>query len=116
MAKIISLPSGATVTIKDASELKVKDRTRIMTAGDGESESRRGVALGNALLAVIIKEWSYDLLIPSVKEDSIGELPIPDYVALMELTEDYTNKLFPDLVGSAENEADPKAITENSEG
>jgi len=71
MSKKITLPSGATVTIKDATELKVKDRNRIMRAGDAESQAEKGIAISNALLAAIIEDWSLDLLIPSVKIDSI---------------------------------------------
>jgi len=114
MSKKINLPSGATVTVKDAVDLKVKDRNRIMRAGDSESQSERGIAIGNALLAAIIEDWSYDLLIPSVKIDSIEELPIKDYVELMKETDSLTKELFPDLTDSVENASDPKVITENS--
>jgi hypothetical protein len=114
MSRKITLPSGATVTIKDAADLKVKDRNRIMRAGDKETPAEKGIAIGNALLSTIVEDWSYDLLIPSVKEDSIEELPIPDYVALMKQTEDLTKELFPDLKNTVENESDPKVVTENS--
>lgn len=114
MSRKISLPSGATVTLKDASELKVKDRNQIMIAGDEGSQAQKGIAIGNALLAVIIEDWSFDLIIPSVKVDSIGELSIPDYTALMKETDTLTKKLFPDISDSVENASDPKATTENS--
>ena len=114
MSRKITLPSGATVTIKDASELKVKDRNRIMLAGDEGSQAAKGIAIGNALLTAIVEDWSYDLLIPSVKEDTIDELPIPDYVALMKETDNLTKELFPDLNDTVENSLDPKVTTENS--
>ena len=114
MSRTISLPSGATVTLKDASELKVKDRNRIMIAGDEGSQAQKGIAIGNALLAAIIEDWSLDLLIPSVKIDSIEELSIPDYTALMKETDTLTKELFPDISDSVENASDPKATTENS--
>jgi len=114
MSQKITLPSGATVTVKDASELKVRDRNRIMRAGDKTTDAEKGIAIGNALLATIVEDWSYDLLIPSVKEDSIEELPIPDYVALMKQTEDLTQQLFPDIKNTVENASDPKVTTENS--
>lgn len=114
MSRKISLPSGATVTLKDASELKVKDRNRIMIAGDEGSQAQKGIAIGNALLAAIIEDWSLDLLIPSVKTDSIEELSIPDYTALMKETDTLTKELFPDISDSVENASDPKATTENS--
>jgi hypothetical protein len=103
MSKKITLTSGATISIKDASDLKVKDRNRIMRAGDKQSDAEKGIAIGNALLSTIIVEWSYDLMIPSVKEDSIEELPIKDYVELMKYTEDLTKDLFPDLADTDKN-------------
>ena len=113
MSRKISLPSGATVTLKDATELKVRDRNRIMIAGDEGSQAQKGIAIGNALLAAIIEDWSLDLLIPSVKIDSIEELSIPDYTALMKETDTLTKELFPDISDSAENANDPKAVIEN---
>jgi hypothetical protein len=116
MARKITLPSGATVTLKEAAELKVKDRNRIMVAGDEGSQAQKGIAIGNALLATIIQEWSYDLIIPSVKVESIEELSIPDYTALMKETENLTKELFPDINDTPESASDPKATTENSNG
>ena len=116
MTKKIKLPSGATVDIKDANTLKVKDRNAIMKAGDGELSAAKGIAIGNAMLTIIIEDWSYDLLIPSVKQDSIEELPIPDYVALMKETDSLTKELFPEIIDTVENAQDPKVITESSNG
>jgi len=107
MSKKINLTSGATVTIKDADGLKVKDRNRIMRAGDAKSDAEKGIAIGNALLATIIEDWSYDLLVPSAKEDSIEELPIKDYVELMKLTEDIIKDLFPDIADTDKNKLNP---------
>ena len=112
MSKKITLTSGATISIKDASDLKVKDRNRIMRAGDKQSDAEKGIAIGNALLSTIIVEWSYDLMIPSVKEDSIEELPIKDYVELMKYTEDLTKDLFPDLADTDKNRTNPDSPLE----
>jgi hypothetical protein len=114
MSKKINLTSGATVTIKDAGDLKVKDRNRIMRAGDKDTSAEKGIAIGNALLSTIIEEWSYDLLIPSVKEESIEELPIKDYVELMKLTEDLTKDLFPDLADTDKNRTNPDSPLDGS--
>jgi len=114
MSNKITLPSGATVTLKDAKELKVKDRNRIMYAGDGDTSAKRGIAISNALLVTIIEDWSYDLLIPSVKEDSIEELPIPDYVALMKQTDSLTKELFPDLNDTDANRKNPDSPLDGS--
>jgi hypothetical protein len=113
MSKKITLPSGATVTLKEADGLKVKDRKRLMLAGDIESKAERGIAIGNAMLATLIEDWSYDLLIPSVKEDSIDELTIPDYVALMKETDSLIKEIFPDFEDTDENRANPDSPKEN---
>ena len=114
MSKKITLKSGATVTLKDANDLKVKDRNRIMRAGDKGTDAEKGIAIGNALLTTIIQEWSYDLMIPSVKEDSIEELPITDYVELMKHTEDLTKDLFPDLADNDKNKLNPDSPLDGS--
>ena len=114
MSKKITLISGATVTIKDAADLKVKDRNRIMRAGDKDTSAEKGIAIGNALLSTIIVEWSYDLMVPSVKEDSIEELPIKDYVELMKQTEDLIKDLFPDLADTDKNKLNPDSPLDNS--
>ena len=114
MSKKITLPSGATVTIKDALDLKVKDRNRIMVAGDNKGDAEKGIAIANALLAAIIEDWSFDLLIPSVKADSIDELPIKDYVALMDETTSVTTDLFPELADTDKNRQNPDSPLDSS--
>jgi hypothetical protein len=113
MSRKITLPSGATVTLKEAAELKVKDRNRIMVAGDEDTQAKKGIAIGNALLAAIIQDWSFDLMIPSVKVDSIEELSISDYTMLMKETENLTKELFPDLNDTDENKQNPDSPLEN---
>jgi len=111
----ITLPSGATVTIKDPSGLRVKDRNRVIKAGDGlTGEIAKGLAFSEALIATIVEDWSFDLLIPSVKSDSLEELEIADYDALVKASEDISSILFPTLAKNEKNEADPKATTESS--
>ena len=111
----ITLPSGATVTIKDPSGLRVRDRNRVIKAGDGlTGEIAKGLAFSEALIATIVEDWSFDLLIPSIKSDSLEELEIADYDALVKASEDISSILFPSLAKNEKNEADPKAITESS--
>jgi len=111
----ITLPSGATVTIKDPSGLRVKDRNRVIKAGDGlTGEIAKGLAFSEALIATIVEDWSFELLIPSVKSDSLEELEIADYDALVKASEDISSILFPTLAKNEKNEADPKATTESS--
>lgn len=115
MSKKVTLPSGATVTFKDPAALRVKDRKRVMRVTD-EAEGgdlSKAMALTDALLAMLIADWSFDLIIPSVKVDTLGELTMEDYDFLVEETKDAQKSLFPKLGKTEESEADPKALTDN---
>lgn len=116
MAKEIELPSGAKVTLKDPSELKVKDRKQVMKTADSAEGGDLGkaLALSDALVAMLVVSWTFDLPIPSQRLDSVDELSMADYDALVEATKDAQKALFPSLGETPENETDPKAITANS--
>jgi hypothetical protein len=103
--KTVTLPSGNTAVFRDPDTLKVKDRKKILMAiGAEDLGLAQGLKLVDGLLAMIIKEWSFDLIIPSVKIDSLDELSIPDYDALTEAAADAQKKLFPNF--SDDGEAD----------
>jgi hypothetical protein len=75
MSKKITLPSGATVTLKDPQNLRVKDRKRVLKSAETEGgDLSRALALGDALVAMLVESWSFDLLPPSVKMESLDEL------------------------------------------
>lgn len=115
MSKVIKLPSGATATLKDPKTLKVKDRKRVLKASEVEGgELSKAIALSDALIAMLIEEWSLDLIIPAIKLDSLDELEMADYDALVEMTKEAQEVLFPSLAKTDENEANPKATTADS--
>lgn len=116
MSKKVTLPSGATVSLKDPSNLRVKDRKKVMTTADSATggDLAKALALSDALLAMLVEDWSFDLPIPSVQMSSVDELEMKDYDALVEHTKDAQKALFPSLADTVENEKDPKAITGNS--
>lgn len=115
MSKKVTLPSGATATLKDPKTLRVKDRRAIMTASEkGEGDLGKALALSDALLSVLIEDWSFDLPIPSVKISSVDELEMKDYDYLVEQTKDAQKTLFPSLADTTENQNDPKANTADS--
>jgi hypothetical protein len=115
MSKEVKLPSGATVKLKDPSLLRVKDRKKVMKSSDNqEGDMSKALALGDTIIAMLVEEWSFDLIIPSVKIETLDELEIADYDALVEATADAQKALFPSLAKSDANEADPKAITADS--
>jgi hypothetical protein len=112
MSNTITLPSGATVTLRDPKSLKHKDRKTIYV--DGDLTTRTSIDMMERIIAVMVQDWSYDLLIPSVKLDSLGELDIPDYDALQDKVQDLLPSMFPQLARTDEGEANPKATGENS--
>ena len=115
MSKEVKLPSGAIVKLKDPSLLRVKDRKKVMKAGDSlEGDLSKALALGDAIIAMLVEEWSFNLIIPSVKLDTLDELEIADYDALVEATGEAQKALFPNIGKTNETEADPKADTANS--
>lgn len=117
MSKQIKLPSGATATIKDPKTLKVKDRKRVLKASEVEGgDLSKAIALSDALIAMLIEDWSFDLVIPAIKLDTLDELDMGDYDALVECTKEAQEVLFPTLAKTDENEANPKATTADSNG
>jgi hypothetical protein len=115
MSKKVTLPSGATVTLKDPTMLRVKDRKKVLKSAEVEGgDLSKALALGDALISMLIEDWSFDLVIPSVKTDTLDELTMADYDALVEHTKEAQKYLFPSISETEENEKDPKADTANS--
>lgn len=116
MNKIVKLPSGETVTIIDAKGLTHGDRKKILAATRDKADfsvAERGFAMNDALLAIIITEWSFDLIPPNVKAESLDKLSPADYDALSAEADVAMGILFPGLSKTDETDADPKATTEN---
>lgn len=118
MSKEITLPSGAKVKLKDPNALRVKDRKKVMKTADSTEggDLSRALALSDALIAMMIEEWSFQLPLPSVSLDSLDDLEMKDYDYLTEQTKEAQKVLFPSLADTPENETDPKATTGNSKG
>jgi len=112
--KIITLPSGNTVTLKDPKGLKVKDRKKIFEGADGLEGILQTMAITDGIISCLIKEWSFDLIPPSVRIESLGELSIADYDTLVQSANEAQEALFPTLNKTIENEENPKADTANS--
>lgn len=112
--KVITLPSGHTVTLYDPKGLKVKDRKKIFAAADGLEGISQIMAITDGIISCLVKEWSFDLIPPSIRLESLGELSIADYDTLIESASEAQEVLFPTLNKTLENEADPKADTANS--
>jgi hypothetical protein len=115
MSKKITLPSGATATLKEHSDLLIKDRKAVLKSTEVEGgDLSKSMALQDALIAMLVQEWSLELPIPSKDINSLGELKPADFDFLIEETKDAQKALFPNLSDTPENEADPKALTADS--
>ena len=112
MSKVITLPSGATATIKDPKTLLMKDRNKILAVANGQEGLMQAVSLQNGLISVMVESWSFDLIPPSVKITSLDELTVQDYEALSVEALTAQEYLFPTLVDDGTN--DPKVSIGNS--
>lgn len=113
MSKEITLPSGATVKLRDPATLLMKDRNKVMEqAGKADNEISRAIAIANGLIAVSVIEWSFDLIPPSIRPASLEELTPKDYDTLTAAVDEAAFYLFPNLTD--EGKDDPKASTANS--
>jgi hypothetical protein len=112
MSKVITLPSGATVKLRDPATLLMKDRNKVLAVANEQEGMMQAVALQNGLIAVMIVEWSFDLIPPAIKITSLDELTPLDYNALSNEALKAQDYLFPNIIEG--NQDDPKAPTANS--
>lgn len=113
MSKVITLPSGATVKLRDAESLLIKDRNKVLSVANNEEGVMQTIALQNGLMAVMVVEWSFDLIPPNIRLASLEELKPSDYDALATAVAHAQDYLFPSIADTEENEANPKVNTAN---
>lgn len=113
MSRIINLPSGETATLRDPRELKQKDRAKLYSV-DVDGSISSGMAMMDRLISILVEEWSFDLIPPSIKLENLGELSLADYDVLQKEADGAMKVLFPALAQTEESEADPKAPTAKS--
>lgn len=100
----LKLPSGITVKWRDVEELKQKDRSKIIRSANGADDVSKGMSIIENTIAVMVESWSVDLLPPSVKIESLGELSLGDYDLLQAEAQKVMSKLFQTF--EASNEVD----------
>lgn len=106
----ITLPSGATVTLRDASEFRQKDREKIWSfLDDSDNQIIKANAMIKGIIAFMVKEWSFDFIIPSVMISSLGELNLEDYDALANKAGDLQKVIFPNFMTGEDNPDSPLA-------
>lgn len=113
MSQTVTLPSGATVKLRDPSTLLMKDRNKIMEIANKQEDILQAMAIQNGLIAVMVLEWSFDLIPPSVRIASLEELTPKDFDALAKFVEPAADFLFPAIADDSGKD-DPKASTANS--
>ncbi len=115
MSRTITLPSGATAKLRDPESLLKKDRDTIgAIAGQAEGQFLQASAMQDGFIAVSVIEWSFDLIPPSIRLASLGELTPKDYDALALEALKAADYLFPSMDETEENKENPKADTANS--
>lgn len=107
MSKRITLPSGNSVTLRDAKDLRVKDRKKVLAAANGQEGLLQAMSMVDGLMAVLIESWSFDLIIPSIVIASLDELTMPDYDFIAAEVTKAQDELFPSLAQTPEAEANP---------
>lgn len=107
MSKIITLPSGNTVTLRDPSTLRVKDRKKVVAAANGQEGLLQAMSMVDGLMAILIESWSFDLIIPSVVLKSLDELTMPDYDVIAVEVGNMQSSIFPQVTETPESEANP---------
>jgi hypothetical protein len=115
MSRTITLPSGATAKLRDPESLLKKDRDKIgEISSKAESEMMKSIAMQDGFIAVSVIEWSFDLVPPSIRIASLGELTPKDYDALAFEALKAADYLFPSIDETEENKENPKADSANS--
>ena len=115
MSKEITLPSGATVRMRDPQSLLKKDRDKVsQIASEAKNDLMRAIAMQDGFIVVSVLEWSFDLVPPNIRLESLGELTPKDYDALAEEALKAAEFLFPSVDETKENIDNPKADTANS--
>jgi hypothetical protein len=117
MSKLLKLPSGNTVTVKEAQDYTLKDRKfvlRDLNQNDLDNISDMMEVLERVII-VSIEEWSFDLIPPSIKPESLDTLKLDDMDVLNRFAKDSLTTLMPNLMDKTEGEPDPKVITPSSD-
>lgn len=117
MSKTLKLPSGNTVTVKEEVDYTLKDRKfvlRDLNQNDLDNISNMMEVLERVII-VSIEEWSFDLIPPNIKTDSMDTLKLADMDVLNRFAKTALTALMPNLMDKGEGESDPKAVTPDSE-
>jgi len=114
MSKTITLPSGNTVTFRDPTSLRVKDRKKVIAAANNDEGMLQAMSMMDGLMAILIESWSFEMIIPSIVIKSLDELTMPDYDTIAVEVGKMQSKIFPDVAKTPESEANPDSPFDSS--
>jgi hypothetical protein len=111
----INLPSGATVTLRDPRTIKSGERDKALRGLNLSDDNQLDTIfdLTWRVASVLIESWSFDLIPPSIKIESLDELTLEDADVLREEIVPFIEKLIPKFTRTEQAAADPKAPTDN---
>ena len=112
--KKVALPSGGWATFKDATTLRVKDRKKILKNASNEEGLMQALTIVDGLIACLVEEWSFEMLIPALKIANLEELTMADYDVLAEEAGKAQAVLFPALAKTEQSEKDVDSPFDNS--
>lgn len=113
MSKTIKLPSGNTVTVKEEQDYTLKDRKivlRDLNQNDLDNISDMMEVLERVII-VSIEEWSFDLIPPHIKSESLDTLKLADMDVLNRFAKTALTALMPNLMDKGDGEPSPKVVT-----
>jgi hypothetical protein len=111
----INLPSGATVTLRDPKTIKSGERDKALRGLNLTDDNQLDTIfdLTWRVASVLIESWSFDLIPPSIKPESLDELTLEDADALRGEIVPFIEQLMPKFDRTEKAAADPKAPTDN---
>ncbi|MGE7437943.1 hypothetical protein [Kitasatospora sp. NPDC001175] len=113
MSERHTLPSGNWIELRDWRELRRGDKKKAMSrVTDFERVVAAGYEMTDGLLTLLVTNWSYELPLPSISQQSLDLLPMEDDNALMTLVQPAIRALFPAQAddtdpGQLQDEASP---------
>ena len=103
----VELTNGAWAVFKDPKELRVRDRKNVLRNASNAEGLMQGLSIIDGLIAILVKEWSFELPIPSVRVAVLEDLEIPDYDILATEAGKAQEVLFPSFADTDENKKNP---------
>ena len=113
-----TLPSGATVTLRDPKSIRQKDRKKLYEVSNDQTGLLQSISMTEGVIAMIVESWTLsNFSLPNFDISVLGELDIPDYDALSEKASEYVPVLFPQtskVKGTTPDDASPFVSSSDS--